>query len=95
MPFSLKSVLDGDPDLEGIYFAEDLENSILLYSLEEMELRYGSHDSSGLPFSAQLSINGTPLATVIFPPAYNNKPFAVIYNGQTYYGIFADPEINL
>jgi len=64
-------------------------------STEETEFRYGVYNSDGLPFGANLIVDGMSIATIMFAPAYINTPFAVVYRGVVYCGILLDEEIVL
>jgi len=95
LPLSLKTVLDAEPELAGFWYGEDEANGFVALSVEELEFRYGIYNSYGLPFGANLMIDGTSVATVMFAPAYINTPFAVVYRGVVYCGLLLDEQITL
>ena len=92
---SMVTVLDANPELPGLCYGEDAVNGWLAVSGEPLEFRFEELGFDGLPLSSNIYLDNVAMATIIYPPAYASRPFAVIYDSRVYCGTIVEDDIYL
>jgi hypothetical protein len=87
---SVSTVLDSNPELPGLYYGEDAENGWICVSGDALEFRFEALGSDGLPYAADVYIDEVLLANITYPPVYENRPIAVIYEDRVYCGTISE-----
>lgn len=90
---SMVTVLDANPELPGLCYGEDAVNGWLAVSGEPLEFRFEELGFDGLPLLSNIYLDNTAMATIIYPPAYASRPFAVIYDSRVYCGTIVEDDI--
>jgi hypothetical protein len=93
---SLIPVLNSNPEIEEwLYYGEDADNGFVVVSPYEIEVRYESLGSSGLPISTDVYVDEQVVATINFQPNYIGSLLAIVYEGEVRCGVVTEEDIRL
>lgn len=92
---SLVTVLGAFPDDPSLYYGENAVNGWVALGDRALEFRFEALGYGGLPLSANIYLDFTPVATVVYPPAYETRPFAVLYESRVYCGTVFNGDIRM
>lgn len=92
---SMVLVLDANPELPGYYYGEEPINGWIAVSDRALEFRFEALGIEGLPLSGNVYLDNTPGASIVFPPAYEFRPFAVLYQSRVYCGTILEGDMFL
>lgn len=88
-------VLDASEDLPGYYYAEDVVNGWTVVTFESCEFRYEELGNNGLPEIANVFVGSEVVGSIVFPPDYLGRDFALVFRGVLYCGVLYDGDIVL
>ena len=92
---SFVMVLGANPDFPEFYYGENGRLGWAATGIRPLEIRFEYFELEDLPYATNVFLDGTPVASIVFPPRYSLRPFAVIDEGRVYCGTISEDNVYL